>query len=137
LKVHGRPSGEAQEQGLGLGLAIVERIARMLGHVIELRSAEGWGSVFAVAVPRGVAAETKEPPRPVPALSDGGLAGAVILCIDDNADIRDGMRALLGGWNCDVRWMGMRRISSLPTIISARANTDRMWSPKSAASMSG
>ncbi len=103
---HRLPSGEAQEQGLGLGLAIVERIARMLGHVIELRSAEGRGSVFAVAVPRGVAAETKEPPRPVPALSDGGLAGAVILCIDDNADIRDGMRALLGGWNCDVRTAG-------------------------------
>lgn len=103
---HRLPSGEAQEQGLGLGLAIVERIARMLGHVIELRSAEGQGSVFAVAVPRGVAAETKEPSRPAPAVSEGGLAGAVILCIDDNADIRDGMRALLGGWDCDVRSAG-------------------------------
>ena len=33
----------------------------------------------------------------------GELAGAVILCIDDNPDVRDGMAALLGGWNCDVR----------------------------------
>lgn len=100
------PSSESQEQGLGLGLAIVERIARMLGHVIELRSEEGNGSVFAVAVPRGVAAEMAEPAKPVPAFTEGGLAGAIILCIDDNADIRDGMQALLGGWNCDVRTAG-------------------------------
>ena len=100
---HRLPHGEAQEQGLGLGLAIVERIARMLGHVIELRSGTGQGSTFAVTVPRGIPTAAVEEARPVPAFSDGGLAGAVILCIDDNADIRDGMQALLGGWQCDVR----------------------------------
>ena len=100
---HRLPHGEAQEQGLGLGLAIVERIARMLGHVIELRSGAGQGSTFAVTVPRGIPTAAVEEARPVPAFSDGGLAGAVILCIDDNADIRDGMQALLGGWQCDVR----------------------------------
>lgn len=100
---HRLPHGEAQEQGLGLGLAIVERIARMLGHVIELRSDAGQGSTFAVTVPRGIPTAAVEEARPVPAFSDGGLAGAVILCIDDNADIRDGMQALLGGWQCDVR----------------------------------
>jgi CheY-like chemotaxis protein len=31
------------------------------------------------------------------------LSGAVVLCIDDNPDILDGMAALLGGWHCDVR----------------------------------
>lgn len=100
---HRLPHGESQEQGLGLGLAIVERIARMLGHVIELRSDAGQGSTFAVTVPRGMPSAAVEEARPVPAFSDGGLAGAVILCIDDNADIRDGMQALLGGWQCDVR----------------------------------
>jgi Na+/proline symporter/CheY-like chemotaxis protein/two-component sensor histidine kinase len=97
------PHGESQEQGLGLGLAIVERIARMLGHVIELRSQAGRGSVFAVSVPCGAAHAIPEEARSVPAFSQGELAGAVILCIDDNSDIRDGMRALLGGWDCDVR----------------------------------
>lgn len=100
---HRLSHGESQEQGLGLGLAIVERIARMLGHVIELRSDAGQGSTFAVTVPRGMPSAAVEEARPVPAFSDGGLAGAVILCIDDNADIRDGMQALLGGWQCDVR----------------------------------
>ena len=100
---HRLPQDEGNAQGLGLGLATVERIARMLGHVISLRSETGQGSVFAVTVPRGSSARSAAEPRPVPIFSDGGLAGAVVLCVDDNADVRDGMVALLGGWQCDVR----------------------------------
>ena len=96
------PNDEGNEQGLGLGLAIVERIARMLGHTVELRSRPGDGSVFAVSVARGHAPQADaETARPV--IRAGELAGAIVLCIDDNADVRDGMAALLGGWNCDVR----------------------------------
>ncbi|MBO6781844.1 MAG: hybrid sensor histidine kinase/response regulator [Alphaproteobacteria bacterium] len=94
---------DVQDQGLGLGLAIVERIARMLGHVIDLRSVEGAGSVFAVSVPRGEAQRVADEPREPPAFSSGDMAGAIVLCIDDNADVRDGMEMLLGGWGCDVR----------------------------------
>ncbi len=97
------PNDAAQDQGLGLGLAIVERIARMLGHVIDLRSDEGEGSVFAVSVPRGTARDVVEEPRQPPAFSSGDMAGAIVLCIDDNADVRDGMEVLLSGWGCDVR----------------------------------
>jgi len=94
---------ETSDKGLGLGLAIVERIARMLGLVIDLSSVEGEGSVFAVSVPRGAPVVRDAEPRQLPTRADGGLNGAVILCIDDNPDVRDGMRALLGGWGCDVR----------------------------------
>jgi Na+/proline symporter/signal transduction histidine kinase/CheY-like chemotaxis protein len=97
------PHGETASKGLGLGLAIVERIARMLGHTIELRSTADRGSVFGVAVPRGHEVPAVEP-RAAPAPTrPGDLADAVILCIDDNKDVRDGMRSLLGGWGCDVR----------------------------------
>jgi signal transduction histidine kinase len=41
-----------RRKGLGLGLAIVERLAKLLGHEVELRSRVGKGSVFAVTVPR-------------------------------------------------------------------------------------
>jgi K+-sensing histidine kinase KdpD len=41
------------DRGLGLGLAIVERIARMLDHRLSLRSWPGRGSVFAISVPIG------------------------------------------------------------------------------------
>ncbi|ALG70657.1 histidine kinase [Azospirillum thiophilum] len=44
--------GERSERGLGLGLAIVERLSRLLGHAVTVRSWEGKGSVFAVEMPR-------------------------------------------------------------------------------------
>ena len=97
------PHGDADDQGLGLGLAIVERIARILGHTIELRSIKDSGSVFAVTVPRGQGSKVADGPAAQPVIRAGELTGAVVLCIDDNLDVRDGMEALLGGWNCDVR----------------------------------
>jgi Na+/proline symporter/signal transduction histidine kinase len=100
---HRLSNAEDESKGLGLGLAIVERIARMLGHVIELRGGAGGGAVFAVAVPRGDAARAHPTSAAVVPVRTGDLAGAVVLCVDDNADVRDGMRALLGGWGCDVR----------------------------------
>lgn len=45
-----RPDRDRSE-GIGLGLAIVERLARLLGHPVTVRSAEGRGTVFAVGVP--------------------------------------------------------------------------------------
>jgi CheY-like chemotaxis protein/two-component sensor histidine kinase len=97
------PQSETQAQGLGLGLAIVERIARMLGHVIELRSDVGQGAIFGLSVTRGEAVPAAAEVRSLPGFPECGLANAVILCVDDNADVRDGMEALLGGWECDVR----------------------------------
>src|SRR3990167_5621997 len=41
----------AERRGVGLGLAIVERIARMLGYPVAVRSQPGRGSVFAIRVP--------------------------------------------------------------------------------------
>lgn len=95
------PAGSAQ--GLGLGLAIVDRVARMLDHEITLRSQVGRGSVFAVTVPVGDAVPAAAIVTEIPDPRIHELDGAVILCIDDSLDILDGMLALLGGWQCDVR----------------------------------
>ncbi|MFT5180889.1 MAG: signal transduction histidine kinase/CheY-like chemotaxis protein, partial [Alphaproteobacteria bacterium] len=95
------PRGSAP--GLGLGLAIVERIARMLNHKITLRSQTGKGSVFAVTVPLGKAVPDHPILAEIPAPPIRELDGAIVLCIDDDPDILDGMKALLGGWQCDVR----------------------------------
>lgn len=51
-----RPDRDRSE-GIGLGLAIVERLARLLGHRLEVRSVEGRGSVFSVAVPLAVSSD--------------------------------------------------------------------------------
>ena len=99
---------DSDERRAGLGLAIVERIGRRLGHPIELRSWVGKGSVFSVRVPR--AASVVAPPRPAqpadaadaPGDADSLLGGRRIWCVDDDRGVLDATRALLCGWGCDV-----------------------------------
>ncbi len=86
------------EKGLGLGLAICERLARMLGHRLSLRSRPGRGSVFAVELPRAsAAAASARPARPRP-LAAGRVDGLHVLCLDNDSAILDGMAALLERW---------------------------------------
>ncbi|MGE0339821.1 MAG: NahK/ErcS family hybrid sensor histidine kinase/response regulator [Xanthobacteraceae bacterium] len=94
--------GVRAARGLGLGLSIVERIGRVLGHKISLRSKSRQGSTFAVTVPTvavAVATETLLQPMPTPAAA---LEGIVTLCIDNDQQILDGMQVLLSGWGCKV-----------------------------------
>ncbi|HBD20082.1 MAG TPA: hybrid sensor histidine kinase/response regulator [Arenimonas sp.] len=86
-------------QGLGLGLAIAERIARLLGHPLKLRSWPGRGTVFCIEVPRAapVAARPSAPAAPVPE-----PPRSRVLVVDNDADVLRGMQALLGGWQCEV-----------------------------------
>ncbi|KFN49804.1 hypothetical protein P873_09620 [Arenimonas composti TR7-09 = DSM 18010] len=86
-------------QGLGLGLAIADRIARLLQHPLRLRSWPGAGSVFAIEVPLAapVAAAPAPAPIPVPA-----TPRCRVLVVDNDADVLRGMQALLQGWGNDV-----------------------------------
>ncbi|MGZ5042531.1 MAG: ATP-binding response regulator [Usitatibacter sp.] len=89
-----------REQGLGLGLAIVERTARLLGHPLEVRSKVGRGTMFSIAVPRGdpsrVHAEKARPPDWAP------LHGCRVLVVEDEREIRAAMTILLESWGCAV-----------------------------------
>ncbi|RCK40531.1 histidine kinase [Thalassospira profundimaris] len=88
-------------KGLGLGLAIVERLGRRLDHTVSVRSRPGRGTVFSVDVPLGVAAAETVLPTPRRRLG-GELGGLRVLCIDNEPDILAGMRAMLENWNCVV-----------------------------------
>jgi len=91
-----------QEKGLGLGLAIVDKISRVLGHEIRVDSIEGKGSVFAVKVPKGVPMAPAEVTGPhIPMITER-LAGACIWLIDNDESICKGMEILMSGWGCHV-----------------------------------
>jgi CheY-like chemotaxis protein len=87
------------ETGLGLGLSICKRVSGMLGHPLSLRSVPGRGSVFGLQLP--AAEPVKAPDLPAPVSRD--VAGLDVLCIDDDPEILDGMRMLLGRWHIGVR----------------------------------
>ncbi len=91
-----------EASGVGLGLSIVERISRVLGHRIVLRSRTGRGSMFSVEAPRApivAAPGISSPARgPEPAI----LEGLVVVAIDNEPAILDGMQILLGGWGCGI-----------------------------------
>jgi Na+/proline symporter/signal transduction histidine kinase len=89
-------------RGLGLGLSIVERIARVLDHKVDLRSQAQRGTRFSVDVPLSSAPPSSQAPRE-PAVADRSqLLGTTVLCIDNEPKVLDGMDALLGGWGCRV-----------------------------------
>jgi len=94
--------GAKVARGLGLGLSIVERIARVLGHKLDLRSIAGRGSRFSVEVPLSNAAPVRQPQPDTANVDRSQLAGMVVLCIDNEPKILDGMDTLLGGWGCRV-----------------------------------
>ncbi|TAK48485.1 MAG: hybrid sensor histidine kinase/response regulator [Xanthobacteraceae bacterium] len=99
---HRLDQGAKIARGLGLGLSIVERIARVLNHPIAVRSNRTKGSHFSVRVP---IAEAMVHPAAISSenrTAKTSMAGAVIVCIDNEPTILDGMRTLLTGWGATV-----------------------------------
>ncbi len=100
--------GRDRSRGLGIGLSIVRRLGRLLGHPVELRSRPGRGTRFRLTLPRagkgqasqdGLLQELGSPVRhrfEVPVLE-----GRVLL-IDDEEDIRDAMAELMRAYGFDV-----------------------------------
>jgi len=96
----GSPWGET---GLGLGLSICDRLARLLNHELTLKSQPGHGSVFGVRVPRVVGARRPERVRLAAAVPDtAGLRDFKVLVVDNDLSILDAMQALLEQWGVEV-----------------------------------
>jgi len=89
------------EKGLGLGLAICDRISRMLDHEIDVSSRIGHGSCFSVVVPLAKAGDKPRSEIPVTVHTDTtGLQDLVVLCVDNEPDILEAMNLLLDRWGC-------------------------------------
>jgi signal transduction histidine kinase len=104
-----------RSQGLGLGLAIVRRLAGLLDSRVELESEVGRGSEFVVyaSQPRR---EAIEKPATVPSTArvKEVFTSANVLVIDDEPAVRVGMRTLLEAWGCHV------------TVASGYAEAERL-----------
>jgi signal transduction histidine kinase len=95
-------SGPQRQPGVGLGLAIVDRLSRLLDHPIELTSTVGRGSRFTVVVPLAATpTEIGQPAAPAPAPLDVA-SGKLIVVIDDDELALSGMGGLLRSWGCQV-----------------------------------
>ena len=99
---HRLDQGAKIARGLGLGLSIVERIARVLDHRIVVESKSGRGSHFSITVPLAPALPVGAKPRTPQRVDVSQLADMLVLCIDNEPKVLDGMATLLGGWGCRV-----------------------------------
>ena len=88
-------------QGLGLGLAIVERLLQLLGHSLELDSEVGRGTCFTLIVPLGDPTAVAAP-AVASYLDQSDVQGMSVVVIDDEAAVRQGMQAILENWGCEI-----------------------------------
>ena len=94
-------SQRSSEKGLGLGLAIVRRLAELLGHRLNLESSPGHGTTFSIIVPASAGqAPVHDSGVKFPHNNDN-ILGLNVWVIEDNLQVADAQRALLEKWGCE------------------------------------
>jgi len=96
----GNPARDPK-QGLGLGLAIVSRLARLIGAEVAVRSREGRGTCFTLLLPSQLPSGAVQVAS-APSAATDVFTGRRIIVIEDNPAVRTGLQLMLEGWNCDV-----------------------------------
>ncbi len=106
-----------QRKGLGLGLAIVRRLAGLMNAPLAVRSQPGRGTVFTLELPRGKV--PRAPATAVPGKAPLGitLAGRLIVIVEDEPAVRAGLEVLLQGWGA--------QIASFDSVAASRAWAQR------------
>jgi signal transduction histidine kinase/CheY-like chemotaxis protein len=97
-----KSSDAGQPSGFGLGLAIVDRLSKLLNHSIQVRSSVGEGSCFSVTVKEVEAAPEAEKPAVVPGRHLGFSDRKLIVVMDNDRLVLEGMSGLIRSWGCDV-----------------------------------
>jgi two-component system, sensor histidine kinase len=101
----------AGSKAMGLGLAIVERISKLLGHEITVRSWPGKGSCFSVTVPLSEPNEIPMQAQAAASRAPSDLRGMTAIIIENDLQILEGMVELLEG----------RGVKAIPTVSADEA----------------
>lgn len=103
----GSASERSSGGGFGLGLAIVKRTAETLGHRVGVASRIGRGTVFWVCAPYAGERAAPAARAPEPAAAEAyGFAGADVLVVENDDNVREAMRGILERWSCRPRLIG-------------------------------
>ena len=91
-----------RRKGLGLGLAIAQRSAALIGASIHVASRPGRGSRFSLAQPR-VAVSRRDPLRIeiVAAAGPARVGPLPVMIVDDDAEVRAALGELMSRWRVD------------------------------------
>ncbi|NBD20232.1 response regulator [Aquabacterium fontiphilum] len=131
-------SARDRTKGIGLGLAIVRRMASILGERIELRSRPGRGSCFAIELPLNLAATTATTTTET---RDLPLQGRSVWLVEDDLLLRRALTEMLRNWGAEVRaWPDAESLlDELPqlTLIPADALPDAVITDYRLPGMSG
>ncbi|MEC3861727.1 PAS-domain containing protein [Mesobacterium sp. TK19101] len=97
-----RLDAASSAEDLGLGLAIVERACRLLGHPLRLRSEVGKGTVFSVELPLAAPDGLPKPDDSGSATGIGSLHNRIVLLIENDDNLRNAITLTLEGWGIDA-----------------------------------
>jgi two-component system, sensor histidine kinase len=93
--------GRDRSRGVGLGLAIVQRLSELIGATISIESTLGEGTSFRVRLPALLGPAAPVDRSPMQAAS-AAFQGTRVYVVDDEVDILRSMRALLGVWSIEA-----------------------------------
>lgn len=100
---HRVEAGASAAEGLGLGLAIVDRACRLLNHPLNMQSTPGQGTGFTIELPMALAPDSfSRPPVAAPPATPQHLAQRIVLLIENDTDLRGALTLTLEGWGADV-----------------------------------
>lgn len=133
---------DEHQDGLGLGLAIVQRMAKAVGHTVEFVSVPKRGSMFSVLVPMSSSQShlvDHIPQSPIGVSSLLRMEDAFVALIEDDLSVRDAMQRLLHKWGarCIIAdsWAEIQNqlkdVERLPDLIIADYHlTDEIVGPE-------
>lgn len=120
-------AGDKNDKGMGLGLSIASRLARLLDLKIQIFSSPGLGSRFWIDVPVGDEDKTITAYDPSPAKIKDNVSDKNLLVIDDDETILDSMSGALKLWGCQVL-TAKSKDEAITSVENAEFNIDAIIS---------